>query len=94
MLVRLSYPVTAVHRQQPLQLLFVTAKDVLLGPGKVGVHLAWQQGIFGNICAARVLVERQDEQRCHADYYEKERDVGREPREQEVRIAAQFADEP
>lgn len=90
---RLTRPVTTVHRQEPLQLLFVTAEDVLFGAGKVGVHLARQQGILGNIRATRVFVQRQNEQRSHADDHAKERDVRREPRKQEVGIIAQFADE-
>jgi hypothetical protein len=37
---------------------------------KIGVHLAWEEGIFGDVCVPRVLVQREEEKPCYADYDE------------------------
>ena len=50
-----------------MHLLSIGAKDVVLAASKVGVHLAGQQCILRDVCVARVLVQRQDQQPRYAN---------------------------
>jgi hypothetical protein len=50
-----------------MDLLSICTKDIMFAACEVGVHLAWQQCVFRDICVARVLVQRQDQQPCYAN---------------------------
>lgn len=47
--------------------MFIPAKDMLIAPREIGVDLARQKRILGNICAARVVVKREDKEPAYAD---------------------------
>lgn len=43
---------------QRIYLVLVPTKHILVAAGKVGMDLAWQKGILGDVCRARVVVQR------------------------------------
>lgn len=67
------------HVVQAPDLLAVCAEDIVLAAGKVRVDLAGQQGVLRDVGAARVVVQRQDEQPGDADDEAQGGEVGRDP---------------
>lgn len=61
--------------------LFVGAEDVLVAAAKVGVDLAGEECVFGNIGSAGVVVLREHEEPCYADDDAEEGEVGWEFKE-------------
>ena len=44
--------------RQCLDFVLVSIENVMLATSKVGMYLAWKQGVLGNICVSRVLIQR------------------------------------
>jgi hypothetical protein len=51
-------------------------EDVVLAAAVVGEDLSWQDRILGDVCQARVFVEREEEKPDYSDQNADDREVG------------------
>jgi hypothetical protein len=54
----------------------ISPEYIMLGTGKVSVHLARKQGVLGDVGSARIFFKGKNEEPCDADYNAKGREIG------------------